>query len=266
MLKLKLQYFGQLMQRANSLEKTLMMEKIEGKRRREQQRMRWLDGITDSMTWIWANSGRYWRTEEPGVLQSMGLQRVQCDLGTDWQQVYVASLGYIILLKVVPCPLPSCFRTQSWFPQRGSEEVPATRKAVGVIPCEISRPENWGGGWWSESQHVWMPKNQEWWCVRTGLSSSREIYPSSPFLFYPGPQQIGWCPAPPPSSLGSTVCSTQFTSSNANHLQKHSDRHTQKQCFSFILINFFILALPGVLWDPTRDWTLVQGLNLLPHQ
>ena len=50
MLKLKLQYFGQLMQRANSLEKTLMMEKIEGKRRREQQRMRWLDGITDSMT------------------------------------------------------------------------------------------------------------------------------------------------------------------------------------------------------------------------
>ena len=100
--------------------------------------MRWLDSITDSMTWIWANSGRYWRTEEPGVLQSMGLQRVQCDLGTDWQQVYVASLGYIILLKVVPCPLPSCFRTRSWFPQRGSEEVPATRRAVGVIPCEIS--------------------------------------------------------------------------------------------------------------------------------
>ena len=46
---LKFQYFGHLMQRANSLEKTLMLGKIEGKRRREQQRMSWLDGITDSM-------------------------------------------------------------------------------------------------------------------------------------------------------------------------------------------------------------------------
>ena len=49
MLKLKLQYFGHLMQRANSLEKTLMLGKIEGKRQRGQQRMRWLDGITDSI-------------------------------------------------------------------------------------------------------------------------------------------------------------------------------------------------------------------------
>ena len=49
MLKLKLQYFGHLMQRTDSLEKTLMLEKIEGVRRRGRQRMRWLDGITDSM-------------------------------------------------------------------------------------------------------------------------------------------------------------------------------------------------------------------------
>ena len=49
MLKLKLQYFGHLMQRADSLEKTLTLGKIEGRRRRGQQRMRWLDGITDSM-------------------------------------------------------------------------------------------------------------------------------------------------------------------------------------------------------------------------
>ena len=48
-MKLKLQYFGHLMQRADSFEKTLMLGKIEGRRRREQQRMRWLDGITDSM-------------------------------------------------------------------------------------------------------------------------------------------------------------------------------------------------------------------------
>ena len=58
MLRLKLQYFDYLMQIADSLEKTLMLGKIEGKRRREWQRMRWSDGITDSMAWVWASSGR----------------------------------------------------------------------------------------------------------------------------------------------------------------------------------------------------------------
>ena len=59
------------MQRAHSLEKTLMLRKIAGRRRRERQRMRWLDGITYSMDMNWANSGRWWRTEKPGVLQSV---------------------------------------------------------------------------------------------------------------------------------------------------------------------------------------------------
>ena len=65
MLKLKPQYFGHLMRRADSEAKTLMLGKIEGKRRRGQQRMRWLDGITDQCTWIWANSGS---SEEQGSL------------------------------------------------------------------------------------------------------------------------------------------------------------------------------------------------------
>ena len=80
MLKLKFQYFGHLMQRTNSLEKTLMLEKIEGKRRRGQQRWDgWMASLTQR-TWVWASSGRWWRTGKPGVLQSMGSQRV----GHDW--------------------------------------------------------------------------------------------------------------------------------------------------------------------------------------
>ena len=73
MLMLKLQYFGHLMKRTDSLEKTLMLGKIEGRRRRRQQRMRWLDGITDSMDMSlnMSNSGSWQWTGRPGVLQSM---------------------------------------------------------------------------------------------------------------------------------------------------------------------------------------------------
>ena len=78
MLKLKLQYFGHLMRRVDSLEKTLMLGGIGG-RRRGRQRMRWLNGIT-RWTWVWVNSGSWWWTGRPGVLQFMGSQRV----GHDW--------------------------------------------------------------------------------------------------------------------------------------------------------------------------------------
>ena len=79
-LKLRLQYFGRLMQRTDSFEKTLMLGKIEGMRKRGWQRMRWLDGSPTQWTWIWVNSGSWWWTGRPGVLQSMGSQRV----GQDW--------------------------------------------------------------------------------------------------------------------------------------------------------------------------------------
>ena len=78
MLKLKLQYFGHLMPRADSLEKTLMLGKTEGRRRRGRQRMRWLNGITDSID-MSASSGRWRQTGKPSVLQSLGLQRVGHD-------------------------------------------------------------------------------------------------------------------------------------------------------------------------------------------
>ena len=77
MLKLKLQYFDQLMQRTDSLEKTLILGKTEGRRKRGRQGMSWLDGITDSRAWVWASSGSWWWTGKPGVLQSTGSQRIR---------------------------------------------------------------------------------------------------------------------------------------------------------------------------------------------
>ena len=79
MLKLKLQYFGHLMQRTDSLEKTLMLRKIEGRKRRGQQRIRWLDGITNSMDMGFGRLGSWWWTGRPGVLRFMGSQRVGHD-------------------------------------------------------------------------------------------------------------------------------------------------------------------------------------------
>ena len=99
MLKLKLQYFGHLMGRTDSFEKTLMLGKIEGGRRRGRQRMRRLDGITDSMDMSLGKLWSWWWTGRPGVLQSMGWQMVRHDWSTeltDW-------LTFMLCKKVTFC-------------------------------------------------------------------------------------------------------------------------------------------------------------------
>ena len=98
MLKLKLHYFSRMMWRTDSFEKTLMLGKIEGRRRRGRQRMRWLDGITDTMDMGLGGLGSWWWTGRPGMLWIMGSQRVRHDWVTELQ-VELLSLEQIAIIR-----------------------------------------------------------------------------------------------------------------------------------------------------------------------
>ena len=110
MLKLNLQYFGHLMWRADSLEKTLMLGKIECGRRRGWERMRWLDGITNSMDMNLSKLWEWWWTGRPGVLQSMGSQRV----GHNW--VTNTSLSFSSVAQSCPTLCNPMDRSMPGFP------------------------------------------------------------------------------------------------------------------------------------------------------
>ena len=84
-LMLKLQYFGHLMRRANSLEKTLILGKIEGRKRRGRQRVSGWMALLTQWTWVWASSGSWWWTGKSGMLQPTGLQS-QTRL-SDWTEL-----------------------------------------------------------------------------------------------------------------------------------------------------------------------------------
>ena len=101
MLKLKLQYFGHLMWRADSLEKTLMLGKIEGRRRSSNRGWDgWMASLTQ-WTWVWANSRRQCKTGKPGVLQSMGSQ-ITGHVSATEQKQHTSVLSHFKLSKLLP--------------------------------------------------------------------------------------------------------------------------------------------------------------------
>ena len=101
LLKLKLQYFGHLMGKADSFKKTLMLGKIEGKRRSRWQKMRWLDGITNWMDMDWVNSRSWWWTGRPGVLQFMGSQRVGHGWETELKWTERLTLLLLLMCEII---------------------------------------------------------------------------------------------------------------------------------------------------------------------
>ena len=100
MLKLKLQNFGHLMQRTDSLEKTLMLGKIEGRKRRDGRGWDcWMASLT-WWTWVWASSGCWWWTGKPGMLQLMGSQRVGHNWATELRSCLFVGILFPVFLPI----------------------------------------------------------------------------------------------------------------------------------------------------------------------
>ena len=101
MLTLKLQYFGHLMWKTDSFEKTLILGKTEGGRRRGWQRIRWWMASPTQWTWVWIKAGNWWWTGRPGVLQFMWAQRVSTTERLNWTELNLASPKPVTLILVI---------------------------------------------------------------------------------------------------------------------------------------------------------------------
>ena len=123
----KLQYFGHLMQRVDSLEKTLMLGGIGGRRRRGRQRISgWMASLTQ-WTWVWVNSRSWWWTRKPGVLQSMGLQKVRHDWATELNTCAHIYIGCTCSVHLCLCTCTLLYITRKAWRPKTWEHLAETR-------------------------------------------------------------------------------------------------------------------------------------------
>ena len=133
------------MRRTNSLEKTLMLGRIEGKRRRVRQRIRWLDGITDVIN-IWVISGSWWWTGRPGMLQSWGCKESDTTEQLDWTELTEFSVGDCLVHCRMLSSIPGLYPVDTsndlqlwWYVSRhhpvssGEQNCPCLRTTVLMI-------------------------------------------------------------------------------------------------------------------------------------